>query len=106
VNALRRDLAILRGASAWRRKLVLFSYIVVVLTLLADLDGVFVEHVAATEIVTLDVVMFGAAIASGIVARGFHAVPKFETEVLPPSPAEDRIARERAAWARKFKVSA
>jgi len=71
-----------------------------------ELDGVFVEHVAATEIVTLDVVMFGAAIASGIVARGFHAVPKFETEVLPPSPAEDRIARERAAWARKFKVSA
>jgi len=105
MNAFRRDLAILRGSSSWRRKLVLFAYIVLVLTVLGTADGVFVEQVAATEIMMLDLVMSGIAVGALIVARGFHVVPIL-TDVPPPSADEDRITAERAAWHRKFTTSA
>ncbi len=76
MNAFKRDLAILRGLPSWRRTLTLLAYVLVGSTVASSIVLALVDHVATDELLLVDVVMFGAAIAASIVARGFHPVPK------------------------------
>ncbi len=106
MNAFKRDLVILRGLPSWRRTLTLVAYVLFGSTVVWSFVLALVDHVDTDELLLVDVVMFGIAIASLIVARGFNQVPKPEmTDVASPSADEDRVTAERAAWHKKFTTS-
>jgi len=119
MDRLRRDLAIFRGPPSWRRTVILLSYVQVALTVCVDVDLVVVDHVGLRDFVMINMMALGIAAAASIAGHGFKPVPVapvFVSEhdrvlggmadVAAPSAAEDRITAERAAWARKFNVSA